>query len=69
MNESIDPITLAFALLAIFIAFKADIFKTFKSRKIDKEKTKKKSYKTWTDNDNSCDYNSSFDSGDSGDLT
>jgi hypothetical protein len=46
MNESIDPITLAFALLAICIAFKANIFRAFKNRKIDKEKTKKKSYKT-----------------------
>jgi len=33
MNESIDPITLAFALLAIFIAFKTDILKAFKNRK------------------------------------
>lgn len=33
MNESIDPITLAFALLAIFIAFKTDIFRALKKKK------------------------------------
>ncbi|AJR05015.1 hypothetical protein [Siansivirga zeaxanthinifaciens] len=66
MNESIDPIILAFALLAIFIAFKTDILRAFKKRKI--EKTKNNSNKKSTDGDNLYDFSSSFDSGDSGDF-
>ena len=67
MNESIDPITLAFALLAIFIAFKTDIFRALKKRKIEKEKTKENSNKTSIADNNSYDFSSSYDSGDSGD--
>lgn len=55
MNETVDPIILALALIAIGIAFKADIIRACK---IDKEKTKKKSNKTVTDDDNACDFNS-----------
>lgn len=67
MNESIDPIILAFALLSIFIAFKTDILRAFKKRKIEKEKTKNNSNKKSNDDDNLYDFISSFDSGDSGD--
>jgi hypothetical protein len=45
-----DPITLLFALFAIFIAFKSDILGIFKNKKVEEEKKiKKNSKKTSSD--------------------
>ena len=45
MSEELDIITLLFALLGIGIAFKSDIIRAYKNRKIAKEKNKKNSNK------------------------
>lgn len=68
MSEELDLITVLFALLGIGIAFKSDIIRAYKNRKIAKEKNKKNSNKTSNDDDNSYDFSSSFDPGDSGDF-